>query len=86
MKTRILSLATALLSLFFVSTLVQAQSKKTFANYLLSDAVGMIAKDTNLKLPSAINFANIILMIEEGKLKGQSAEKFLQELKEEGYL
>ncbi|MFN8357481.1 MAG: hypothetical protein U0Y10_23690 [Spirosomataceae bacterium] len=25
-------------------------------------------------------------MIEEGKLKGQSAEKFLQELKEEGYL
>lgn len=31
MKTRILSSATALLSLFFISTIVQAQSKKTFA-------------------------------------------------------
>lgn len=40
MKTRILSLATALLPLFFISTLVQAQSKKTFA--ITSEVKGQI--------------------------------------------
>lgn len=62
------------------SSLSSVENKKTFANYLLSDAVGMIAKDSNLKLPSAESFAKIILMIEEGKLSSRGAKDLLAEL------
>ena len=42
------------------STLTNAEDKKSFANYLLSDAVGFIAKDNKLSLPAPDNFKNSI--------------------------
>lgn len=67
------------------SILENGEDKKTFANYLLSDAVGMISKDKeqnkqNLKLPNAENFAKIIMMISDGKLSSRGAKDLLSEL------
>ena len=73
-----------ILSKYYDATCVNLEQHyddyKTLANYLLSDAVGFMAKDNNLKLPAPENFANIILMISLGKLSSRSAKDFLLEV------
>lgn len=54
--------------------------KKTFANYLLTDAIGIISKDNNLKLPQIANFITIIIMISEGKLSSRGAKDLLSDI------
>jgi aspartyl-tRNA(Asn)/glutamyl-tRNA(Gln) amidotransferase subunit B len=57
-----------------------SESLKLAGNYLLTDAVGLMSKDIKLKLPSAINFAQIIKMIEEGSLSSRGAKDLLLDL------
>jgi aspartyl-tRNA(Asn)/glutamyl-tRNA(Gln) amidotransferase subunit B len=55
-------------------------SKKTLANYLCTDAIGLLAKDGTLKLPAAKNFKTIITMINENKLSSRGAKDLLLDL------
>lgn len=55
-------------------------SKKTLANYLCTDAIGLLAKDSTLKLPAAKNFKTVITMINENKLSSRGAKDLLLDL------
>jgi aspartyl-tRNA(Asn)/glutamyl-tRNA(Gln) amidotransferase subunit B len=59
---------------------LNTEEKKTFANYLCSDAVGFMSKDNTLKLPDAKNFAGIIKMISENKLSSRGAKDLLLDI------
>ncbi len=56
---------------------VGAQYAVQIANYLLSDAVGLITKDTSLSLPSHANFAKLITMTINGKLSSRGTKDIL---------
>lgn len=56
------------------------ENKKVFSNYLLSDALGFSAKDTNLKLPLVSNFTNIITMLSNEKLSSRGAKDLLLDI------
>jgi aspartyl-tRNA(Asn)/glutamyl-tRNA(Gln) amidotransferase subunit B len=56
------------------------EDKKVFSNYLLSDALGFISKDNNLKLPLTSNFVNIINMLAQEKLSSRGAKDLLLDI------
>jgi len=53
---------------------------KLASNYISSDLVGFISKNTNLKFPNQENFAKIILMVSEGKLSSRVAKDLIERL------
>ncbi|MCX8513797.1 MAG: hypothetical protein ORN26_02105 [Candidatus Pacebacteria bacterium] len=55
-------------------------NKKIFANYLLTDAMGLLSKDNSLKLPSVNNFIKIIEMINKGDLSSRGAKDLLLDI------
>jgi aspartyl-tRNA(Asn)/glutamyl-tRNA(Gln) amidotransferase subunit B len=63
--------------------LANNEDKKTLANYLLTDAVGLLAKDIKLKLPKPENFSTLIAMISGGKLSSRGAKDLLLKLLQE---
>ena len=50
---------------------------KLASNYISSDLVGLLSKDSNLKYPDDKSFAKIILMVSEGKLSSRGAKDLL---------
>ncbi len=54
-----------------------AEIQKVLANYLLTDAIGLLGKDSALSLPKVENFACIIDMISEQKLSSRGAKDLL---------
>lgn len=58
------------------------EESKTFSNYLLSDALGFIAKDNNLILPKAESFTEIITMLSSDKLSSRGAKDLLLNIME----
>ena len=56
------------------------ENKKSLANYLLSDIVGFMSKDNNLKLPAPENLAAVIIMLSENKLSSRGAKDLLLDL------
>ena len=56
------------------------ENKKIFANYLLTDAMGLLSKDNKLQLPSVNNFINIIEMINKGELSSRGAKDLLLDI------
>jgi aspartyl-tRNA(Asn)/glutamyl-tRNA(Gln) amidotransferase subunit B len=53
---------------------------KIFANYLLTDATGILSKDTTLSLPSVNNFTKIIFMLSAEKLSSRGAKDLLLDI------
>lgn len=53
------------------------------ANYLLTDAIGLISKSSEFKLPNHLNFNSLIKMITEGKLSSRGAKDLLMSLMQE---
>ena len=56
------------------------ENKKIFANYLLTDAMGLLSKDNKLQLPSVNNFIMIIEMINKGELSSRGAKDLLLDI------
>lgn len=56
------------------------EDKKIFANYLLTDAIGLLIKDSNLKLPLIDNFIKIVTMINNGELSSRGAKDILLDI------
>ena len=56
---------------------------KLASNYISSDLVGFISKDSTLKNPSPEKFAKIIFMVSEGKLSSRTAKDLLERLLKE---
>ena len=56
------------------------EAKKILANYLLSDALGFISKDNNLKFPKVENFVAIIIMLSGDKLSSRGAKDLLLDI------
>ncbi|MEI6022597.1 MAG: Asp-tRNA(Asn)/Glu-tRNA(Gln) amidotransferase subunit GatB [bacterium] len=50
---------------------------QTTANYIITDALGRIAKDANLKLPSEADFGALITLIVENKITSRGAKDIL---------
>ena len=50
---------------------------KLASNYISSDLVGLMSKDTNLKFPDDKSFAKIISMASEGKISSRTAKDLL---------
>ncbi|MDQ5957385.1 MAG: aspartyl-tRNA(Asn)/glutamyl-tRNA(Gln) amidotransferase subunit [Patescibacteria group bacterium] len=66
---------------FEASKGMDISNQKLLANYLLTDAVGVISKsDNTLKLPSATTFAKIINMISEGTLSSRGAKDLITDI------
>lgn len=53
---------------------------KTASNYIGSDLLGILAKDSNLKYPDDKNFSKIIKMISDGKISSRTAKDLLQRI------
>jgi aspartyl-tRNA(Asn)/glutamyl-tRNA(Gln) amidotransferase subunit B len=53
---------------------------KIFANYLLTDATGILSKDTALSLPKVKNFVDIIKMLSAEKLSSRGAKDLLLDI------
>ena len=53
---------------------------KLASNYISSDMVGFMAKDSTLKYPTAKNFAKIILMVSDGKISSRVAKDLIERL------
>lgn len=62
--------------------LITADDKKLLANYLLTDAIGLLSKDPKLSLPSPANFSKLINMISLGQLSSRGAKDILPKLLE----
>jgi len=56
---------------------------KLASNYISSDLVGFMSKDSTLKNPSPEKFAKIIFMVSEGKLSSRTAKDLLERLLKE---
>jgi len=56
---------------------------KLASNYISSDMVGFMSKDSNLKYPDAEKFAKIISMASEGKLSSRVAKDLVERLLKE---
>lgn len=54
--------------------------KKTFANYLLTDAIGILSKENNLSLPNVSHFIKIIELINKGELSSRGAKDLLSSI------
>ncbi len=50
---------------------------KLASNFIASDLVGLMTKDSSLKLPDEKKFAKIVLMNSEGKLSSRSAKDLI---------
>ncbi|MCX6717665.1 MAG: Asp-tRNA(Asn)/Glu-tRNA(Gln) amidotransferase subunit GatB [Candidatus Taylorbacteria bacterium] len=57
---------------------------KLASNYISSDLVGLLSKDSNLKYPDEKSFAKIILMVSEGKLSSRGAKDLLLKIVKDG--
>ena len=57
---------------------------KLASNYISSDLVGLLSKDSNLKYPDDKSFAKIILMVSEGKLSSRGAKDLLLKIVKDG--
>ena len=53
------------------------------SNYITSDLVGFISKDSTLKFPLPEKFAKIIIMVSEGKLSSRTAKDLIERLLKE---
>ena len=60
-----------------IALLNNNENKKIFANYLLTDTIGFISKDNNLKLPKVEIFVSIINMLSSDKLSSRGAKDLL---------
>ncbi len=56
------------------------EKAKTLANYLLSDIVGLLQKDTNLKMISANSLREVVDLISENKLSSRGAKDIIMML------
>lgn len=56
---------------------------KLTSNYISSDMVGFMSKDTNLKFPAPEMFSKIIKMVSEGKLSSRVAKDLIERLLKE---
>jgi aspartyl-tRNA(Asn)/glutamyl-tRNA(Gln) amidotransferase subunit B len=54
--------------------------KKTFANYLLTDALGLTTKNTLLSLPKIDNFIKIMIMIDQSLLSSRGAKDLILDI------
>jgi len=57
---------------------------KLASNYISSDLVGILSKDTKLKYPDDKSFAKIITMTSEGKISSRAAKDLLARIMKEG--
>jgi aspartyl-tRNA(Asn)/glutamyl-tRNA(Gln) amidotransferase subunit B len=57
---------------------------KLASNYISSDLVGLLSKDSNLKYPDDKSFAKIISMVSEGKLSSRGAKDLLVKIVDDG--
>ncbi|MFA5935081.1 MAG: Asp-tRNA(Asn)/Glu-tRNA(Gln) amidotransferase subunit GatB [Candidatus Paceibacterota bacterium] len=55
----------------------QKELIKTSSNYISSDLVGIMSKDSIVEFPDSNKFAKIILMVSEGKLSSRAAKDLL---------
>lgn len=53
------------------------EKSKLLANYLLSDVVGLLQKDSTLKLPNALSMREVIDLISENKLSSRGAKDII---------
>ncbi|MFA6340700.1 MAG: Asp-tRNA(Asn)/Glu-tRNA(Gln) amidotransferase subunit GatB, partial [Candidatus Paceibacterota bacterium] len=58
---------------------------KIASNFVSSDLVGLMSKDSSLKYPSDVNFAKMVTMFKEGKLSSRSAKDLLARLMKEDF-
>ncbi len=59
------------------SILGDRESIKTASNYITSDMLGLLAKDSNLQFPSSTNFAKLISMNVGGELNSRGTKDIL---------
>ncbi len=73
---------------FFEKVIVDFSGNREFiklaSNYISSDLVGLLSKDSNLKYPDDKSFAKIILMVSEGKLSSRGAKDLLLKIVKDG--
>jgi len=53
---------------------------KLASNFIASDLVGLMSKDSKIKLPDDKSFAKIVTMFSEGKLSSRSAKNLIERL------
>ncbi|MEI8124026.1 MAG: Asp-tRNA(Asn)/Glu-tRNA(Gln) amidotransferase subunit GatB [bacterium] len=73
---------------FFEKVIVDFSGNREFiklaSNYISSDLVGLLSKDSNLKYPDDKSFAKIILMVSEGRLSSRGAKDLLLKIVKDG--
>ncbi|MCC7436309.1 Asp-tRNA(Asn)/Glu-tRNA(Gln) amidotransferase subunit GatB [Candidatus Nomurabacteria bacterium] len=60
-----------------VRNLVSTDQIKTASNYIVSDMLGILKKDTSAKMPSPENFSILINMISDGEITSRGAKDIL---------
>ena len=72
------------LGMFFESVIAGFGGNKDLAklasNYIASDMVGFMSKDSNLKFPKPEQFAKIIMMVSDGKLGSRAAKDLVERI------
>jgi len=62
------------------SVLTDKNSVQIASNYIISDALGAIAKDPTLKLPTSEHFAELVEMVAAGDITSRGAKDILTEI------
>ena len=72
------------LGMFFESVIVDFKGNKDLvklaSNYIASDMVGFMSKDSSLKFPKSEQFAKIIVMVSDGKLSSRAAKDLVERI------